>query len=239
MNIAVCEDNASDSDILCAYIGDYCRKHCYEGNLSVFGTGEALLDAFSPGRFDLVFMDIYLPGLSGVETAGKIREKDHDVMLVFITVSRDFTAEGFELQASGYVVKPIDRINMDKALHMCRGQFEKNGRIVEIPVSGGNLAVSIADLLYVEINNKEAVFHMKRGKVKSRISLDGLEARLGGEPFLRCHRSYIINMNYVDDMKENDFLMRNGDIVPIRVNGRKEVRMAMARFVAGAPAEVY
>ena len=235
MNIAVCDDTVSDRDALCACIRDYCEKSCYEGKVSVFDTGEALLDAFSAGRFDLVFLDIYLPALSGIETAKKIREVDRDCMLVFITVSRDHTAEGFDLQASGYVIKPIDRIKMDKALHMCRGSFERNSRTINIPVSGGNLGVSIAGLVYVEIFNKDAVFHMIKGTLTSRIPLDELESLLGGKPFLHCHRSYIINMNYVEDMRDNDFLMRNGDIVPMRRNGRKEVRMAIAGFVASIP----
>jgi len=238
MNIAVCEDKAYDRDVLCAYIRDYCDKNCYEGKIDAFDTGEALLDAFLPGRFDLVFLDIFLPGFSGVEVAGKIREIDRDCMLVFITISRDYTAEGFDLQASSYVVKPVDRAKMEKALHMCRGSFEKNSRTIEVPKSGGNLAISIADLLYVEIYDKDAVLHMKKGTVTSRIPLDELETRLGGEPFLRCHRSYIINMNYVDDMRDNGFLMRNGAFVPMRTNGRKEVRMAMAGFIAGTPSEV-
>ena len=238
MNIAVCEDKVSDRDTLCAYIRNYCDKNCYEGKISVFETGEALLGAFSPGAFDLVFMDIYLPGLSGVAAAEKMREADRDFMLVFITISSDFTAEGFEVQALGYVVKPIDREKMDRALYMCRGRFEKNSRTIEIPMSGGNLTISIADLLYVEIYDKDAIFHMKKGVIKSRIPLDELEARLGGEPFLRCHRSYIINMNYVDDMTDNGFLMRNKDIVPMRTNGSKAVRMAMAAFIAGTPLEV-
>jgi len=79
---------------------------------------------------------------------------------------------------------------------------------------------------------------MTKGIVTSRIPLKELEERLGGSPFLRCHRSFIVNMNHVSDMRANGFLMLCGDIVPIRMNGRKEVKMAMAGLVAGAPMEV-
>lgn len=238
MNIAICEDQAPDSGLLCSYIQDYCDKHCYEGKISVFNTGEALLEAFSSGMFHLIFLDIYLPGLSGVKVAEKIRKTDRDCILMFITSSRDFMAEGFDLQASSYVVKPIDRVRMDKAMHMCREKFEKNSRRIQVPMNGKNLAVSIADLIYAEVFGKDAILHMGKGKVTCRIPLGQLEARLGGQPFLRCHRSYIINMNHVTDMRDNEFLMGNGDIVPIRINGRKEVKMAMASFVAGTPSEV-
>jgi DNA-binding LytR/AlgR family response regulator len=76
---------------------------------------------------------------------------------------------------------------------------------------------------------------MKRGIIKSRLPLETVEERLGGLPFLRCNRSYLINMNYVDDMRIDDFLMRGGDLVPIRRNNRKEIRMAMTAFTARSP----
>ena len=123
-------------------------------------------------------------------------------------------------------------------MHTLRRDFDTNSRLIEIPVSGENIMVSIADLLYAEVYGKYAVFHMKRGKLTTRLPLDELDARLGGAPFLRCHRCYIVNMNYVDDMRAGDFLMRNGDVVPMRKNGRKEVRMAMAKFTAKSPLEV-
>ncbi|MCL2775462.1 MAG: LytTR family DNA-binding domain-containing protein [Oscillospiraceae bacterium] len=238
MNIAVCEDTLSDRDALCAYIQSYCGEHSYNAKINAYGTGEALLDAFSAGAFNLIFLDIFMPGMNGVETAKEIRETDRDCMLVFVTTSADFAMDGFLVQASGYVVKPISREKMAGAMHACRFEFEKNSRTIEIPQGGGCVSVSIADLLYTEVYGKESVFHMKQGKIKSRLPLETVETRLGGSPFLRCHRSYIVNMNYVDDMRDEDFLMRNGDVVPIRVNGRKQVRMAMAGFIARSPMEV-
>ena len=238
MNIAVCEDTRADRDALCAYIQGYCGEHCYQCEISAYETGGALLAAFPSGAFDLIFLDIYMPGVSGVETAQKIREADRDCMLVFVTTSEDFAMEGFLVQASGYVVKPISREKMAGVMHACRHVFEKNSRTIEIPQAGGNLLLSIADLYYVEVYRKESVFHMKRGKVTARLPLETVEARLGGSPFLRCHRSYIVNMNYVEGMREEGFLMRGGDAVPIRVNGGKEVRMAFAGFTARSPMEV-
>lgn len=238
MKIAVCEDRRADREALCAYIQNYCETHCYTCDVSAYETGEGLLNAFSPGAFHLLFLDIFLPGISGMELARKIRLSDADCMLVFITDSPDFTMDGFLVQAAGYVVKPISRAKMAGAMHACRFEFEKNSRTIEVPQNGGNVLVSIADLLYVEVYNKESVLHMKRGTMKTRLPLETVEARLGGSPFLRCHRSYIINMNYVDDMREDCFLMRGGDTVPMRKNGRKEVRLAMANFTARSPLEV-
>ena len=238
MNIAVCEDTRIHREALCAYIQSYCDEHCYQCEISAFESGEPLLEAFPSGAFDLIFLDIYMPGMTGVEAAQKIREADRDCLLVFITTSEDFAMEGFLVQASGYVVKPISSEKMAGVMHACRHVFEQNSRAIEISQGSGNILISIADLFYVEVRNKESVFHMKRGNVAARLALDTVEARLGGSPFLRCHRSYIVNMNYIENIREEDFLMRDGSVVPIRVHGGKEVRMAFAGFKARSPMEV-
>ena len=238
MNIAVLEDNPADRSALCAYIGTYCRERSFAARIESFATGEALLRAFTAGAFGLLFLDVFLPGMSGVDAARKIREADRDCMMVFITESPDFAMEGFMVQAAGYVVKPINQAKMSNAMHACRFVFEQNSRAIELPVSGEDVLISVADLIYVEVFDKEAVFHMKRGNLKTRLPLETVEKRLGGVPFLRCNRSYIVNMNYVDDMLDDDFLMRNGDLVPIRKNNRKQIRMAVANFTARSPIEV-
>ena len=233
MNIAIIEDNTDDKDALCSYIEAYCSEHYFVVDVKTFCSGEELLESFKPGAFDLLFVDVFLPGMTGVDTARKIRETDRDCLLVFITVSSDFAMDGFLVQASGYVVKPIDSVKMANAMHACRFVFERNRRTIALPYRKDNIYVSIADLLYVETKGKDIIFHMKSGELRTRLSLRTLEEHLGGIPFLRCNRSFIINMNYVDRMQKDDFVMRNGDVVPIRKNNRGEIKIAMTKFTAG------
>ena len=235
MRIAICEDDPSDREKLKSYIDSYCHRHCYHGEVSLFGSGEYLLKAFFPGAFDLLFLDIYLPGISGMKTARQIRESDRDCLLVFITNSENHSMEGFLVQASGYVVKPLKAEQMDSTLHMCRQAFERNSRMITVPLAGEKRSLPLANLLYVEVIDKNSIFHMKNGTLTVRLPLDEIEVKLGGEPFLRCHRSYIVNMNHVAGLSDPDLLLDNGDTVPIRKNGRKEVKMAIAGFIAGMP----
>ena len=238
MNIAICEDTSADSERLGDYIREYCDAHAYLAKIRFFTSGEALLEAVRPGKFDLYFLDIILPGLSGVEAARQIRAIDRDCFLVFVTVSRDYTPEGFEVAAAGYVLKPVNREKLTLAMHNCRSVFERNSRKLEIPYQGETLKISVADLLFVEVYDKESVFHMKRGNIITRLPLGEVSELLGGAPFLRCHRSYIVNLNYVVDMRKDCFVIRSGDLVPIRKNGRREVRIALAEFIAEPVFEV-
>ena len=231
MRIAICEDNADDSAELCGYIDEYLAKNGCCGYVSTFSSGEALLNAF-PG-FQIVFLDIYLPGLSGIETARHIREIDRDCIIVFITNSPHFALDGFQVHASGYVVKPLTQEKLSDALYTCREKLNRASRTIRIPTGReGEISLPLVNLKYVEISNKVTHFHTCGGVLDTRLPLNDVEKMLGGIPFLRCHRGFIINMNYVEEIQERDFLMMGGNQVPIRKNGAKEVRLAITRFMA-------
>lgn len=234
MNIAVCEDNAADMDAICGHIESYCEKNCYMNNIHRFSSGEALLAAFSPGAFDVIFLDIYLTGITGMYAARKIRETDPGCALIFITTSRDYALEAFSVRADTYVLKPASAGNIKNALDICRRKFIKNSRFIKVSIGRQpSMDIPLPGIRYIEVYNKEALFHMGANVIKTRLPLDEIEDKLGGGSFLRCHRCYIVNMNYVDDIRERDFLMKNGDIVPIRKSGFTEIRLAFARFMTG------
>lgn len=238
MKIAVCEDLADDTTALCDYISDYFTRMGYAGKVQTFETGEALLEAFSPGTFDLVFLDIYLPGISGMEAAQIIREQDQSCRIIFVTASVDHTMDGFEVNAVGYLVKPIDQTKMDRALQLCQDLFLGSARVLEIPMGReGRVPLPLPNMEYVEVYGRDCLFHMLGGVFEARLTLDEVEAMLDGGPFLRCHRSYIINMNQVEDLRSDDFLMKNGDVVPMRRNGKRELRLAYAKFMAARTKE--
>lgn len=236
MNVAVCEDDRMDSEAICGCIRDYCEKNCYVSDIRAFDSGEALLAAFAPGAFDVIVMDIYLPGASGVQTAQKIRETDPNCALVIVTVSTEHTREGYAVQAVSYIEKPIAQEKIDKAFSMCRHVFEKNSRLIKAPVGrAGYVDIPLARVEYVEVNDKHTLFHISGNTLKTSLTLDEAGRLLGGEPFLCCHRSYIVNLNYVTDMLVNDFMLKSGERVPIRMNGRKEINIAFAQFMTRGP----
>ena len=236
MNIAICEDHVNDKIFLYNTIENYLSRMGYTGKICSFETGEALLSAFSRSAFDIIFLDIFLPGISGVDVARKIRAVDQTCLLLFTTVSLDHAMDGFEVQASGYVVKPIDQEKMDKAMYMCREVLARSSRAIEIPAGrDGNLALPVSNIQYIEVFGKSSLFHLHGGVFEARLSLDEIEQTLEGCPFLRCHRSYLVNMNHVREIGADGFVMENGDLVPMRKNGRREVKLAFSRFMAGRP----
>ena len=234
MRIAICEDNANDRALLRGYIEDYLARHSYAAEVVTFSDGESLLKAFLLSRFDLLLLDIYLPGMSGLSLAGRIRETDPYCKLMFITTSKDFMAEGYMVQTSGYVVKPIEREKMDASMTIFYSEFQKSSRLIEAPVGReGTVKIPVASIEYAEVFRKSTVFHMHDKAVETSMQLSEAEDLLGGEPFLRCHRSYIVNMNHVKDIGSDSFLMKNGGRVPMPTRNRSELRLTVTGFLAG------
>ena len=238
MNIAICEDNESDALQIRTYIATYAERNCCDMNIHSFTNGEALLAAFCCGMYDIVFLDIYMPGMTGIQTAEKIRADDPYCALIFITVSRTHALEAFSVRAAGYVPKPIEPEAMEVALTQCRDLFIKNSRYIEVISDRQRLRIPLSKLIYAEVYGKDIIFYLEHTQIRASIPLEEIEKKLGGSPFLRCHRAYLINMNYVERFGEQDIRMKNGDSVPLRQRGRTKLRMAFGAFLSGRMLEV-
>ena len=234
MNVAICEDNAADLESICGYIKNYCARNCFLIDICTYNSGNALLNAFSSKKFDIIFMDIIMDGMSGIDTARKIRETDPSGILIFITTSKDYSLDAYSVDGTAYVVKPLDEKKMIRVLDKCRQEFMKSSRYITVPVGRQEeTRLSFAGIRYVEVYNKEVLFHADSKVIRTRrMTLDDVFLALGGEPFLRCHRSYIVNMNYVDKLHNGVFLMKNGDSVMVRKNGYSQVQFAYSDFIS-------
>ena len=232
MNIAVCENDAADCAALCAILDGYIKQNRYTAEIRTFESGELLLAEFTLGAFDLVFLDIYMDGINGIQTARRIRQIDPVCALIFITSSPNHALEGFSVRAAGYVVKPIREKEMLSALLQCQEVFMRNARYIEIRTDRTDIKLPLSSIFYVEVYNKTAHFHTQSGVYQTRKSMDDIEQELGGEPFYRCHQSYIINMNHIERITSTDIVMRIGSSVPMRQRGRDEIRSDIAQFVS-------
>ena len=232
MNIAMCEDSAADRAVIRGILSGYMEQNGYTGQISEFEDGESLLASYSPGRYDLVFLDIYMGGVNGIETARKIRLIDPDCALVFITTSDEHALEGFSVRASAYVLKPIRDKEMQTALRQCEEVFIKNARCIEIRSDRMSIKLPIIKIYYAETFDKISVFHTTAGDYKTFMTMDEIEKRLSGSFFCRCHKSFIVNMNHIAQVAGQDIIMKNGAAVPMRTRGRDAIRAEIASYLS-------
>lgn len=239
MNIAICDDNNQDTAQICHFLRDHLNKNGYLGELHTFNKGEDLIAAFSSHTYDAVFLDIYMSGLNGIETARKLREINPDFALVFITISQDHAIEAFSQRAIAYVPKPIRQADIDNAFLQCRSVFLKNARFIEIITDRNKVKIPLIKIIFIETYGRETIFHTTAREIKTTapLLLNHLDQELGNS-FLRCNRSYIINMNHVKTMLADNFQMKDGSLVPIRQRGRSKIRSIYATFISAQLFEV-
>lgn len=239
MKIAICDDNPQDTAQIHCLLKNHLDKNGFTGEILTFTSGEALLDAFAVCSYDIVFLDIYLKGMDGMQTAEKLRKMDSDFALVFITVSQEHALQSYSYRPSYYVCKPVKCQDIENAFLQCRHVFLKNARFITVNSSRAQIRVPLIKIIYVETYGRETVFHTADGDIKTtaRLRLDELEQKLGSS-FLRCHRSYIVNMNHVESIQTDNFQMRSGIRIPLRQRRRQALRDAFADFVTNRLFEV-
>lgn len=230
MKIAVCDDCKIDQKKASAYILQYAENNMLNIQIDVFNNGSELLSAFQASAYKIVFLDIYMDGMSGVETAFKIREWDKDCMIIFTTTSPDHRADGFEVGAVHYLLKPLSYKEIEVALDRCKRLFVENERYIQITVDRHLTKVCLKDILYAEVYGKMVLIHTVREILKTYIPLTKIAILFGGSPFLQCNRSYLVNMHFITGVQEANFELENGERVPIRKNGRQKIKDQYTRY---------
>ena len=227
LQIAICDDEASERSRLREWLTGYCTAHNLCCNFTEYACGEALYADYDDqsARFDLVFLDIYMGGMNGVETAAKVRQYDPMASIIFLTTSPDHAIEGYTVNADGYLLKPAtnDQLTalMERLSHVLRRREEAS-----LLAGGQNHSrrLDFADICWLESRNQNVKLHLMDGTVFiSYERLCELESRLNAPCFLKCNRGMIVNMEHVKDASE-DFVMCDGARIPIKVRERKNIR---------------
>ena len=211
LNIAVCEDDRADLQHLCRLI----TANGASANVSAFETGEDFLAACQPDRFDLIFMDIYLDGLNGVETVRRVRSMGITAPVAFITISEDFAMDSYRLDVEKYIEKPARQEKVDESIALALRKKEE--RRIDMIVWGRREPVefSAAQLRYVEQREHFLTFYLTGGRVwRRKGKLNDLEPLLAKHSFFRCHKSYLVNLNFVLNIDRRKRLHSPGNLLP-------------------------
>ncbi len=204
MNVAIVEDDAEYAKRMEDFLSRYAKEHDCAFSVSKYSSGDAFLFDCRK-RFDIVFMDIDMPGLNGIETAKRMREYDETVCLIFVTNLTQFALKGYEVSAKYYIVKPLEYFDfafkMEKAVWQCA---EREAKIF-IDKSDGGYALKAYDVYYVESIGHKLVYHTRLGNVFVwNKSLKDLEKLPEYKNFLRSSESYFVNLAHVKDINGNE-----------------------------------
>ena len=210
MNIAVCDSDAEIALDIKNLITDSMPKM----SVKIFSSAEELLS--NEHFFDIYFLDI--KGISGLNIARKIREKEKDggkkSVVVFVTGYSEYMAEAFDVQAFHYLIKPIGKEKFIEVLKnamneiKCRRRYED--KFILLKIQNQNRKIELKNILYLESNNKKVIFHLVEETFEIQGKMENYE-RILGDSFYRCHRCYLVNFEKISSYTSTEIEIINGD----------------------------
>ncbi len=214
IHIAICDDEKHMSDQIRAMASDFFRKKNREIRLRTFLSGEKLLN--DEGQIDILFLDIQMKGMDGLETARKLRAGQFRGFLIFITVLKEMVFQSFEVQAYDYLVKPVDEKQFGKTMERLYTSMQNSGENSLLVQKGYEGRIIREDeIVFCEVIDRKIYLNLASGEVVNYYErIENLETKLGSH-FFRCHRSYLINLKHLKGYKNGTACMDNGKEVPV------------------------
>jgi len=229
LDIAICEDNSAEQQHLLSIL----EKSSQSVEIKVYSSGEDLLREYTPGSFDLILMDIYLSGLTGIETITELRKIDKQVMVAFTTSSLDHTLESYRLEALKYLEKPVKEKAVQELLDLAMLRKENKPRLT-LKKAGQSIAVPLEVIMYVEQKSHALFLYLSTGEIIDVLErLDHIEEQFSGEAFFRCHKSFLVNFAFVEklDKELRVFRMKKDKIVHIRRESMSKAKKSFEKYL--------
>ncbi len=215
MRIAICDDEKR----ICTILAEKVRKFCPDAEIITYASGKELLNADELP--DILLLDIKMPEISGMDVAKILRDRDWRKILIFITGEEDQVFHSFDLQAFHFLVKPVADEKLKEVLDNARKELERYGDIsgkqdkyIEIQSGTSHIRVNLSQLLYAEVYDRKTILHMKDESIEYYGQLSALEELVGND-FYRIHRSYLVNMKYVERYDRTSVTTLGGNNIPI------------------------
>lgn len=224
MTIAICDDSVIDCLLSKFLISEYFKKHRKTCDIVTYETGAKLISDFEDGAvFDIVFMDIYVGEELGIDIAGRLRNEGYDNLLIFSTITPEYAIASYSVKANGYILKPFSTERIESVLDRVLEHYVKD--YIRIKVRNSYVNIMYSDIIYIESCNNRCILHTADEEYPLYMKLDDIEQQIADEKsrFLRCHRSYIVNMDHITAVDEQ-FRLDNGDSALIRSSSRAQIK---------------
>ena len=234
MRIAICDNEKAEADIISAAVKVFIDKNkACSISSEVYLSGADLLASIQIGcRFDIYLLDIIMPGLSGMELAKIIRTSDSSAKMIFLTSSRDFAIDSYTVNAYYYLLKPIDPGKLEQLLQEILNSEDIKPRTLSIKTASGYANIDLKSIEYVEVIGRTLRWALSGGKIVESVGrLLDIEAELTKYPeFIKPHRSYIVNMLYIDILDAHSLKTRSFRPIPIARNTYQLIKTAYIGF---------
>lgn len=232
LRIAVVANDGNASDQMQTFIRRYARSEGLEVFLDEFDHADKFLTQYKP-IYDIVFMEIELPRLNGMDAAKRLRNMDSNVVLIFVTAFARYAIRGYEVDALDFVLKPLNyyafSLKLERAIQRVR---QRSGKQIALKTSNGVRCLEIRQIFYLETKSRMLYYHTSTGVYSVRGSLQSAEQMLMEYSFAKCNQCYLVNLQHVTDVRD-DYVVVAGTKLEISRRNRKTFLDAVVAYIGG------
>lgn len=230
MKIAICDDCLCDAEELKALLRSHNKYK--NGDIDVYTKSKELLSVTENDKsYDIVFLDVDMPGLNGLELGCELRKNNRTMLIVFVSAYSKYAVRAFDCEAFSYLIKPVASNN--KTLSILDRLFEKYIKHTcyhTIKINTEYKRILIYDIRYVEYYNKHVVYHMENGTYETKESLSEVYEVLKDYGFYQIHQGYIVNFDKIAEFAKYDVILDDGKILPMSMRRKTDVMLAYSDY---------
>lgn len=233
INIAICDDERTEIIYLSEFVRKWAAGRGISLRISDYESAEKFLFTYEDDKaVDILLLDIQMKTMDGVELARRIRKDNEAVQIIFITGYPDFIADGYDVSALHYLMKPVKEDKLFEVLDRAVKSLTKQKRAILLNIDGGSLRILIDEIIYVEALDHFLEVQAAGQKYTVKMPLYELERKLTGN-FIHCHRSYIVNLSYIRKITRTEVVLDSGQILPLSRRLYANVNKAMMKYLTG------
>lgn len=233
MNVVICDDEYAEITYLATLVRKWAAERGISLRLSDYESAECFLFAYEDDKaVDILLLDIQMKKMDGVELARHIRKDNETVQIVFITGYSDFIADGYDVSALHYLMKPVKEDRLFEILDKAVKNVSKQRRTLLLNTDGGIFRIFMDEIEYVEALNHDLEVQAAGQKYTVKMPLYELKRKLS-DSFIHCHRSYIVNLSRIRKITRMEITLDSGQMIPISRRLYANVNQAMMKYLIG------
>ncbi len=230
MRVALCDDRKKDLELLCNLITE--NSELTRGEIEFFLSGDALLEAVRKEmRYDIVFLDVDMPGMNGITLGKELASISPDTVLIYATSYPQYAIEAFECEALQYLLKPLVPEKIKRALERALSIVKTKNHYIAVNIHGRPIRIPIRDICYVERLGNQILYHLQDRMIEVRGTLSVAYEQLKNYGFYQIHQGYIVNMEKIYDIKGYLVVLDDKREIPISVRKKTDVLIAYAKYL--------